>query len=201
MIQPATFGHESFPDTHQDLYSKTLFGFWVYLLTDFMMFATLFATYVVLRHSTFGGEPPAALFCPPFALLQTLILLTGSFAAGLAGAFAHRKDKNKTILFFVLVFLLGIAFLGMEWTEWMRLVAGGNSWRRSAFLSAFFSLIGTHSLHIILGLLWIFVLLLPVWKEGLTPRSIRRLSCLRMFWQFLNVVWVFIFALVYLGGK
>lgn len=200
MTSPETTLHESDPDTHHDIYSKTIFGFWVYLLTDFMMFATFFATYAVLCNNTYGGPSAGELFNLPYTLIQTLLLLVSSLTIGLAGAFAHRKHKNWTIALFGVTFLLGIVFMGMELTEFTRFVNEGNSWQRSAFLSVFFTLVGVHGLHVLFGLLWFIVLLPPVWIHGLTPVSVRRLTCLRMFWQFLNIIWVFIFTIVYLMG-
>jgi len=187
-------------ETHHDVYSKTIFGFLVYLLTDFMMFATLFATFGVLRHSTYGGPSARDLFHLPFTLTQTLILLVSSLTVGLGGAFAHRQQKNKTLILFGITFLLGIVFIGMEFSEYGQLIRQGASWKRSAFLSAYFTLLGTHAIHVFLGLLWMIVLIIPVFLSGLTEASVRRLSCLRMFWQFLNVVWIFIFAIVYVIG-
>ncbi len=200
MKQPSTQAHESFPDTHHDSYSKTIFGFWVYLMSDFILFGTLFATYAVLSGSTFGGPSAKDLFSLPFNLVQTLVLLTCSFISGLAGAAAHRRDKKWTIALFGLTFVLGALFLGMMLTEFSGLIAGGHGWQKSAFLSAYFTLLGTHGVHVLFGLLWILVLLYPVWKEGIDPMSLRRLTCLRMFWQFLNIVWIFIFSFVYLMG-
>ncbi len=189
-----------YPDTHHDDYSKTVFGFWVYLLTDFMMFAALIATYVVLKKGTNGGPTPRDLFNLPTTFVQTLLLLLSSFTSGLGGILAHRKKKKGTLLFFILTFILGAAFLYMEWGELSRLMEAGNSWKRSAFLSAFFTVIGTHGFHVVLGLLWILILLPPVILQGLTDVSIKRLSCLRIFWQFINVVWILLFSLIYLLG-
>ena len=200
MTHPTSAPHESYPDTHHDTYSRTVFGFWVYLMSDFILFGALFATYAVLSFSTFGGPSARELFQPSFTLTQTLILLVSSLTVGLAGASAHRKHKNMTIALFGITFLLGAAFMGMELTEFSRLVKAGNSWDKGAFLSAYFTVVGTHGLHVIFGMLWIIVLILPVWREGISHVSMRRLTCLRMFWQFLNVVWVFIFSLVYLMG-
>jgi cytochrome o ubiquinol oxidase subunit 3 len=182
------------------MYSKTLFGFWLYLFTDFMLFATLFATFVVLSHSTYGGPSGAQLFCLPYTFIQTIALLLASFTIGLGSVAAHRHHRKWTIALFGVTFLLGLVFMGMELSEFSRLIAAGNDWKASAYLSAFFTLIGTHSIHIIFGLLWIIVFIVPVWKHGLTETSVRRLTCLKLFWQFLNVVWIFIFSVVYLLG-
>ena len=181
-------------------YSKTLFGFWIYILTDFMLFATLFAAFAVLSNNTFGGPSARELFSIDRSLIQTLILLVSTFLIGLATALAHRRNRGGTIALFTLTFVLGIAFMSIEWGTFARLIASGNSWDRSAFLSAYFTLVGTHGLHLIFGLLWIVVLIVPVWTQGVTPVTIKRLTCLKMFWQFLNIIWVFIFTIVYLLG-
>jgi cytochrome o ubiquinol oxidase subunit III len=180
--------------------SKTIFGFWIYLLTDGILFATLFATYAVLHNNTVGGPSARELLDLPFALVETLILLTNSFVCGLAGLADYRNDKKWVMIWFGVVFLLGIAFLGMEMTEFSRLVQSGNSWQRSGFLSSFFTLVGTHGLHVAAGLLWIIVLMPQVFRLGLTPVVVRRLTCLRLFWIFSNVVWIFVFTFVYLMG-
>ncbi|MBM3191197.1 MAG: cytochrome o ubiquinol oxidase subunit III [Chlamydiae bacterium] len=184
----------------EDVYAKTLFGFWVYLFTDFMLFATLFATYGVLYKSTFGGPSGAELFCLSYTLVQTFFLLAASITSGVGAAMAHRHQRVPTLVWFGMTFLLGLCFMGMQMQEFSHLIQTGNSFTRSAFLSAFFTLVGTHTLHIFFGLLWILVLLFPVWRHGLTKRCVRRLSCLKMFWQFLNVLWIFIFSIVYLLG-
>ncbi|MGA8165604.1 MAG: cytochrome c oxidase subunit 3 [Waddliaceae bacterium] len=200
MTAPETLPRESYPDRHHDVYFKTIFGFWVYLLTDFMMFAVFFATYAVLRNNTYGGPSAQEILSVPYALVQTLILLVGSLTIGLGGASAHRREKNRTMALYGITFFLGILFMGMELSEWVHLISEGSSWKRSAFLSAYFTLVGMHGLHMVFGLLWFIVLLPPVWIDGLLPVSIRRLTCLRMFWQFLNIIWVLIFTIVYLMG-
>lgn len=191
---------ETYPDPHHDVYSKTLFGFWIYLLTDFMLFGTLFAVYAVLQNKTFGGPSPRDLFHLSLTFTQTLIFLCSAFTIGLGNTFAHRKNKKGTLFFFALTFLLGIVFMGIEWSEFMRFLEGGDSWRNSAFLSIFFTLIGTHGFHVLFGILWMIVLMIPVCRKGITPTGLKRLTCLRMFWQFLNVIWIFIFSFVYLIG-
>jgi cytochrome o ubiquinol oxidase subunit III len=186
--------HEHYPDTHHDVYGKTLFGFWLYLLTDFILFGTLFATFVVLRQDN------SSFFSHHFVLVQSLLLLTCSFTVAMAGALAHRKEKKKAILLFGATFLLGFAFLILQLRQFTQLLSAGHTWKTSAFFSAFFTLVGMHALHVVFGLLWILVLLLPFFKEEINMLHLRRLTCLRMFWQFLNVVWVFIFTIVYWRG-
>ncbi|MCP5491639.1 MAG: cytochrome c oxidase subunit 3 [Chlamydiales bacterium] len=185
---------------HHDPYEKTIFGFWVYLLTDFIMFATLFAVYAVLRDSTFGGPGAKDLFNLPLVLVQTLLLLGCSLTSGVASVYAHRGNKNGTLLYFAITFALGFIFLWMGLADFHRLIAMDASWKVSGFLSGYFSLVGTHTVHILIGLAWIVVLLLPVIKQGLNDVHIKRITCLRMFWQFMNIIWIFIYTIVYLVG-
>lgn len=186
--------------THEETAAKTLFGFWVYIMTDCILFGTLFAAYAVLHNNTFGGPGARELFSLPYALTETLILLTSSFTCGLTLLAAQKKSKHSVMTWFGVTFLLGLCFLGMELSEFTRLVHEGNSWQRSAFLSAFFTLVGTHGLHISIGLLWMSVVVWQIWRRGLTHATLRRQTCLRMFWHFLDVVWIFIFTFVYLMG-
>ena len=185
---------------HHDADDKILFGFWVYLMTDLIMFAALFATYAVLHGNTFGGPTGRELFNLPFALTETLILLTSSFTCGLGLLFARQGDTKKTIASFAVTFLLGIAFLAMEFSEFSHLISEGNSFQRSAFLSSFFTLVGTHGLHITAGLLWMGMLLIYILRRGLTNSAVRKLTLLSLFWHFLDIVWIFIFTIVYLMG-
>lgn len=200
MTQPEVTAHEGSHDVHGEVYSKTVFGFWIYLLSDFMLFATIFAAYAVLSKNTFGGPTARDLFDLPFTMVQTVILLVSTFTVGLAGAFTHRRNKNATIALFLITLILGLGFTWMETTELSRLSAAGHTWQGSAFLSMFFTLIGTHVLHMFFALLWVIILIIPVCRKGITDVSLKRLTCLRMFWQFLNIVWVFIFTFVYLLG-
>lgn len=180
--------------------SKVLFGFWVYLMTDLLMFAALFATYAVLAGNTFGGPAGHDIFNLPYVLWETLILLTSSFTCGLGILAARGKDKNQVFLWFGLTFLLGITFLSLEMTEFSRLFADGNGFQRSAFLSSFFTLVGTHGLHIASGLFWMGTIFVYILRRGLTDNAIRKLTMLSLFWHFLDLVWIFIFTIVYLMG-
>lgn len=180
--------------------SKTMLGFWIYLMTDCVLFASLFATYAVLHGSTFGGPGSKELFDLPFVLIETLILLTSSFTAGLAILALRVGNRTQVMTWFGVTFALGLTFLIMEVTEFAHLASEGNSWSRSGFLSAFFTLVGTHGLHIATGLFWMLVLGVQVMKKGLTPSVSRRLTLLSMFWHFLDIIWIFIFTIVYLMG-
>lgn len=179
---------------------KTLFGFWVYLMTDVVLFASLFAAFAVLRNNTYGGPSGETLFSLPFVLSETLVLLTSSFLCGLGILAARRGQKKQVLVFFGLTFLLGLAFLGLELHEFSHLYHEGNSWRQSAFLSSFFTLVGTHGAHISVGLIWMGVMMYRVRSLGLTHTNVKRLTMLSLFWHFLDIVWIFIFTVVYLLG-
>lgn len=200
MGELATLHKEKAPDTHQDAYSMTTFGFWVYLMTDCILFGCLFAVYAVLHNNTFGGPSARELFSLPFALTETMILLTSSFTCGLSMITAHSNKIKSATFWFCITFLLGVAFLGMELNEFTELVREGNSWQRNAFLTSFFTLVGTHGLHITTGLLWMIILVSQMLIWGFTPMVMKRLTCLSMFWHFLDIVWIFIFTFVYLMG-
>lgn len=180
--------------------SKTIFGFWVYLMTDCLLFASLFATYAVLHTNTNGGPNGAELFSLPFVLVETLILLTSSFTCGLAMLAVYKRDSRHVLIWLAITAALGLAFLGLEVSEFRNLVMEGNSWRRSGFLSAFFTLVGTHGLHITTGIIWITVMMIKIARSGLKSSSVRNLTMLSLFWHFLDVVWIFIFSIVYLLG-
>ncbi|HEX8182464.1 MAG TPA: cytochrome o ubiquinol oxidase subunit III [Candidatus Saccharimonadales bacterium] len=179
---------------------KTTFGFWVYLMTDCVLFATLFATYAVLHNNTNGGPSGAELFSLPFVLVETLLLLTSSFTCGLAMLAARRADRRQVLVWYGVTFLLGLAFVGMELSEFSHLIAEGQSWQQSGFLSAFFTLVGTHGLHILAGLTWMLVLMIHVARQGLGGNTFKRLTLLSLFWHLLDIVWIFIFSIVYLIG-
>jgi|SRR5579885_1377905 len=179
---------------------KNYFGFWVYLMTDLIMFAGLFAAFAVLRNNTFGGPSGKNIFDLPFVLIETVLLLTSSFTCGLAVLSAVRNKKKGTICLLGLTFLLGAGFLAMELYEFSHLFEEGNTFQKSAFLSSYFSLVGTHGLHITAGLIWMIILFLYILKKGLTKGSVRKLTLFGLFWHFLDIVWIFIFTIVYLMG-
>lgn len=181
--------------------NKVVFGFWVYLMTDCVLFASLFATYAVLHANTNGGPSGAQLFSLPFVLAETLILLTSSFVSGLGLLAARRGAKAQMFGWFIITMVLGAAFLGLELSEFHKLATEGNSWQRSGFLSAFFTLVGTHGAHITTGLIWFATLLIQVLRRGLTPHLLRRITLATIFWHFLDLVWIFIFSVVYLFGS
>lgn len=177
---------------------RVMFGFWVYLMTDLLMFAVLFACYAVLHGNTLGGPSGRDLFSPPLALTETLLLLTSSFTCGLGMIAARRSNKNQVLTWFGITFLLGLAFLGLELYEFAEFIHEGHTMAVNAFLSSFFVLVGTHGLHITSGLLWMAVTLGFVMKRGLNRHMVRKLGLLSLFWHFLDIVWIFIFTVVYL---
>jgi cytochrome o ubiquinol oxidase subunit 3 len=180
--------------------NKHLFGFWVYLMTDLIIFAALFATFAVLRGATFGGSSLGSLFSLPNTLVETLILLTSSFTCGLATLAVHSNKGRQAIAWFSVTFILGAVFLALELTEFRGLIAGGNGPQANAALSSFFTLVSTHGLHIAVGLLWMVVAMVQIKVRGLTPSVVSKLDRLALFWHFLDLVWIFIFTIVYLMG-
>jgi len=207
MLQSSVIHHkaEPFPDTqkpdiHQDVYSKNVLGFWLYLMTDCLIFGTLFATYAVLHHSTFGGPSTKDLYHLGTAFTETMVLLFSSFACGMSVLSSLKNQKNWVVFWLGITFLLGASFITIEVKEFYDLVQGGNSWERSAFLSSFFALVGTHGAHVSFGLIWIIVMIGQVLAQGITCDTFRRLVIFSMFWHFLDIVWIFIFTFVYLMG-
>lgn len=180
--------------------SRTLFGFWTYIMTDCILFASLFATYAVLHTNIFGGPSGKDIFDAPYALAETLILLTSSFTCGLAMLATKKRDKSQVVWWLVVTFVLGAAFLVLELNEFHHFVVDGNTWRRSGFLSAFFTLVGTHGLHITVGLMWIVGMIIKLTQKGFNRATLRRLTMLSYFWHFLDAVWIFIFTVVYMLG-
>ena len=177
---------------------RVMFGFWVYLMTDLLMFAVLFAVYAVLHGNTFGGPSDRDLFSLPLALQETLLLLTSSFTCGIGMIAARAGKKNQVLSWFGITFILGLAFLSLELKEFAEFIHEGHTPGSNAFLSSFFTLVGTHGLHITSGLLWMAVTLIFVVARGLNSHLIRKLALLSLFWHFLDIVWIFIFTIVYL---
>jgi len=178
----------------------TLLGFWVYLMSDCLIFACLFAAYGVLGREYAGGPTGAEVLELPTVALNTTLLLLSSITYGFAVLEMQRDRKNPMLVWLVITGLLGAGFLTVELREFAHLIAEGNGPQRSAFLTSFFSLVGTHGLHVTCGILWLIVLMVQVMKKGLIHANKRRLLCLSMFWHFLDVVWVGVFSFVYLMG-
>lgn len=177
-----------------------LFGFWIYLMSDLIIFAILFATFAVVSGNFAGGPGPKSLFEVPYLFLETLFLLVSSVTYGLAVVSMQAGKKNAVLVRLGITFLLGMGFIVMELMEFAHLLAEGFGPDRSAYLSGFFTLVGTHGLHVTCGLLWMFFLMLQVVQKGLTPPVQSRLMRLSLFWHFLDIVWVGVFTFVYLVG-
>lgn len=179
---------------------RVMFGFWVYLMTDLLMFSVLFAVYAVLHGNTAGGDAGRDLFSLPLALQETLILLTSSFTCGIGMIAARRNIKSQTLFWFAVTFILGAIFLSLEMKEFTEFIRDGQTLQTNAFLSSFFVLVGTHGLHITSGLLWMAITMGYIVKRGLNSHLVRKLALLSLFWHFLDIVWIFIFTIVYLGA-
>jgi cytochrome o ubiquinol oxidase subunit 3 len=199
MTEPAT-GTAAFADEIAERSEERALGFWIYLMSDAVIFALLFATYVVMLRGTDGGPTGSELFSLPRAFGETLLLLISSTTFGFAALAARTGDRFRTILFLGLTFALGAAFLAMEIDEFQGMIAVGAGPDRSGFLSAFFTLVGTHGLHVGVGLLSIVVMAGQVLSKGLTAPVLSRLGRLGLFWHFLDIVWIGIFSVVYLPG-
>jgi cytochrome o ubiquinol oxidase subunit 3 len=178
----------------------TLLGFWLYLMSDCLIFACLFAAYGVLGRNYAGGPTGAELFELPLVALNTTFLLLSSITYGFAMVEAQARRQKQTLIWLVITGLLGAAFLCVEIYEFAHLVHEGAGPQRSGFLTAFFSLVGTHGLHVTFGTIWLITLITQVSKFGLHAANRRRLMCLSMFWHFLDVVWIGVFTFVYLMG-
>ena len=185
---------------HPDTASIAQLGFWIYLMSDCLLFAGLFATYSVLHARTAGGPTPQGLFELPYVLTETVFLLVSSFTCGLATLAMGRRSRGATLGWLAVTFALGLVFVGMEVHEFAHMVAMGAGPDRSAFLSSFFTLVATHGLHVTCGLVWMAIMMVLVVKKGFTPSTESRLSCLSLFWHFLDIIWVGVFSLVYLFG-
>ncbi|MBB1251361.1 MULTISPECIES: cytochrome o ubiquinol oxidase subunit III [unclassified Rhizobium] len=180
--------------------NSTNLGFWLYLMSDCLIFAILFATYAVLGRNYAAGPSPADLFDLPLVAINTAMLLFSSITYGFAMLRMEKGDKSGTLLWLGITGLFGAAFLGLELYEFHHLIHEGAGPQRSAFLSAFFTLVGTHGLHVTFGIIWLITLMVQVSMHGLIHENKRRLMCLSMFWHFLDVVWIGVFSLVYLIG-
>jgi cytochrome o ubiquinol oxidase subunit 3 len=178
----------------------TLLGFWLYLMSDCLIFASLFATYAVLGRNYAGGPTGAELFDLPLVALNTALLLLSSITYGFAMLQMQKKNVQATLVWLGITGLLGAAFIYFELYEFLHLIHEGAGPQRSGFLTSFFALVGTHGLHVTFGIIWLVTLMFQIKKHGLTPENGRRLMCLSMFWHFLDVIWIGVFTFVYLMG-
>ncbi len=176
------------------------YGFWIFLLSDIVMFSCFFAAYAVLQVATAGGPAGRDLFDPTRVAVQTGCLLLSSFTCGLSGVAAHARRPMWTQLSLIATGLLGLAFLVLEGAEFRGMIVHGAGPQRSAFLSAFFALVGCHGLHVSAGLLWLGTMMAQVFAKGFRPDILRRMLCFNLFWHTLDIIWVAIFTVVYLIG-
>jgi cytochrome o ubiquinol oxidase subunit III len=187
-------------EPHHPEGSSTMLGFWIYLMSDCLIFACLFATYAVLGGNYAAGPSPKDLFDLPLVALNTAMLLFSSITYGFAMLAMDKNRVTATQAWLAITGLFGLAFLSIEMYEFAHLIHEGATPMRSGFLSAFFTLVGTHGLHVTFGIIWLVTLMVQVAKKGLIPANQRRLMCLSMFWHFLDVVWIGVFTFVYLMG-
>jgi len=181
--------------------SNSVFGFWLYLMTDCVIFASLFAVFAVMSQQFAGGPSPKDLFDIHGVALETAALLLSSITYGFAMLSARQQKSGGVLAWLAVTFLPGLAFLGLEVQAFSHLIADGAGPGRSAFLSSFFTLVGTHGLHVTVGLVWMAVLAVQIVRHPeLSERELRRLACLSLFWHFLDIVWICVFSFVYLGS-
>ncbi|AEW44622.1 cytochrome o ubiquinol oxidase subunit III [Serratia symbiotica str. 'Cinara cedri'] len=181
-----------------DILDTKVFGFWVYLMSDCILFACLFATYAVLVHGTAGGPAGKDIFDLKFVLVETLLLLLSSVTYGMAMIFMIKDKVSAVNVWLFLTFLFGFGFVALEVYELHHLIGIGFGPGRSAFLSSFFALVVTHGLHVFIGLIWITIMIIQVSLSHLTSINQIRLMCLSLFWHFLDVIWICVFTIVYL---
>jgi cytochrome o ubiquinol oxidase subunit 3 len=183
-----------------DADTKDIFGFWLYILSDCILFSVLFACYAVLYKNTYGGISVRDFVELPYVFKETMALLISSFTYGLA-IISLQKNKSNSVIFWLMVtFLFGLMFVNLEVKEFVHLFAAGYTWQNSAALSAFYTLVGTHGLHVSIGLIWMAVLMHQFLKFGATGFMKKRLTYLAIFWSFLDIIWIFVFTIVYLMG-
>ncbi|MFP1867310.1 cytochrome o ubiquinol oxidase subunit III [Lonsdalea quercina] len=185
---------------HHDAGATKVFGFWIYLMSDCILFASLFATYAVLVDGVAGGPTGKEIFELPFVLVETFALLFSSITYGMAMIAMNKGYKSRVNQWLAMTFLFGLIFIGMELYEFHHLIAAGYGPDHSAFLSGFFALVGTHGIHVTSGLIWLVIMMIQVSRRGLTATNKTRLMCLSLFWHFLDVVWICVFTVVYLMG-
>ncbi|MGF6159382.1 cytochrome o ubiquinol oxidase subunit 3 [Ensifer sp. KUDG1] len=179
---------------------STMLGFWLYLMSDSLIFAVLFATHGVVGRNYAAGPAPADLFDLNLIAINTAMLLFSSITYGFAMLQMERNAKMETLFWLGVTGVFGAIFLALELYEFYHLIHEGAGPTRSAFLSSFFTLVGTHGLHVTFGIIWLITLMVQVKKHGLNPENRRRLMCLSMFWHFLDVIWIGVFSFVYLLG-
>jgi cytochrome o ubiquinol oxidase subunit III len=185
---------------HHDTGATVVLGFWVYLMSDCILFAAVFAAYASLSGAMAGNPGNPEMFNLPYVLAETACLLVSSFTYGLAMLAVGEDRQDRVMLWLGITFLLGASFIGLEVNEFVHLVAEGSGPDSSSFMSAFFTLVGTHGCHVTAGLIWMILLMAQTLQRGLTAQTKTRLMCLSLFWHFLDIIWIGVFTVVYLRG-
>ncbi|RDI39112.1 cytochrome o ubiquinol oxidase subunit III [Falsibacillus pallidus] len=192
-----TNDHHEEHEHHEDL---SVLGFWLFLVSDVILFGTIFATFMVLRSHFDGGPTGKELFEAPGYITETFLLLTSSFTSGLATLALNKGKVNQLIGWLVVTALLGLGFIGFEVSEFANMVSEGATISRSAFLTAFFTLVGTHGLHVSVGLCWMTAIMIQLKRNGINALTTRKVTLVSLYWHFLDVVWIFLLTIVYLMG-
>ncbi len=196
-------GHDDHHDDHahhHDAGPMKVYGFWIYILSDLFLFASIFATFAVLHDSYAGGVTGKDIFELPYVAVETAALLLSSITYGFAMIGMYKGNKSQVLLWLCITWLFGFSFIAMEVNEFHHLIMEGHGPDKSAFLSAFFTLVGTHGLHVTCGLIWMATMIAQVSTRGIDATIRTRLQCLSLFWHFLDVVWICVFTIVYLNG-
>lgn len=183
---------------HHDQDQMDVLGFWMYIMTDCILFATLFATFAVMHNNTYGGPPLGQLFSLPYVFGETLFLLFSNLTFGFAILSMYKEKQSALIGWLIVTMILGLGFVLMEVHEFMELAREGHGWWTSGAMSSFYALVATHGLHVSFGLLWMLILVFQLFRFKVNKTMKRRLTYLGLFWNFLDIVWIFVFTVVYL---
>ncbi|MDO3412752.1 cytochrome (ubi)quinol oxidase subunit III [Saccharibacillus sp. CPCC 101409] len=190
--------HDHHAAGHHDPQDLKLLGFWIFLVTDVLMFSTLFATFIVLRGGTDGGPTGAELLEINGIIISTFLLLTSSFTSGLAVLAMHQNKVQQMIIWLIVTGLLGAGFIGLELNEFLHLIHEGATLQTSAFWSSFFTLVGTHGVHVTVGLFWMIAIIIQIVRRGLNSDTKGKITVFSLYWHFLDAVWIFLLSIVYL---
>lgn len=194
-------GHDDHHHDHAfEADANGILGFWLYIMTDCVLFATLFAAFAVLHNSAYGGPYLKKLIELPYVFGESMFLLVSNLFYGMAILAMYKNKQGQLLNWLILTIIFGLGFVGMELNEFVHLVKEGYSWHHSAELTSFFALVGTHGLHVSIGMIWMLIMIVQVVKFGITGFTTRRLVYLGLFWNFLDIVWIFVFTFVYLMG-
>ena len=192
--------HHEHHEHQHETDTRLVFGFWLYIMSDCLIFASLFAAFAVLHDNTYNGFGIKQFTDLPYVLTETLFLLASSFTYGMAILSLYKNNRNKVISWLIVTFLLGLCFVALEVNEFTHLIGEGHGPDSSAAMSSFFTLVGTHGFHVSMGLFWMLVMIVQLCVFNTSDAVKRRLTYLGLFWAFLDIVWIFVFSIVYLMG-